>query len=80
MFILIPSLIAVLGVALAGKEKKKKIPKEISELDNAISNTEFGPAFYEKALASFSLKSKHTALNLSTKLVYKLKIKLQKVF
>ncbi|MDP3800042.1 MAG: tetratricopeptide repeat protein, partial [bacterium] len=33
-----------------------------------------GPAFYEKALASFSLKSKQVALSASTKLVYKLKI------
>ncbi|MEK7629684.1 MAG: hypothetical protein AAB394_04195 [Patescibacteria group bacterium] len=74
MLIIIPSLLVVAGMVLAGRVVYKKIPKEISELDNAISNTEFGPAFYEKVLASFSLKSKHTALNLSTKLVYKLKI------
>ncbi len=74
MFVIIPSLLTLAGVFLAGRVVYKKIPKEISELDNAIVGLDLEPAFYEKALASFSLKSKQVALRASTKLVYKLKI------
>lgn len=74
LFILIPSLLVVVGVAWAGRVIYKKLPKEIGEWDKPVAKADFGPAFYEKALAAFSLKSKQTALNLSTKLVYKLKI------
>ncbi|MDP3764197.1 MAG: tetratricopeptide repeat protein [bacterium] len=72
--ILIPSLLAITGITLASRVVYKKIPKEISELDKATANVDFGPAFYEKALDSFSLKSKQVALSAFTKLVYKLKI------
>lgn len=74
MVILISSLVTIAGIALAGRVVYKKIPKDISELDNATANVDYGPAFYEKALASFSLKSKQVVLSVSTKLIYKLKI------
>ena len=44
MLIIIPSLLVVAGMVLAGRVVYKNTQGNF-ELDNAISNTEFGPAF-----------------------------------
>lgn len=74
MFILIPISILIAGVVLAGRTVYKKIPQDLTEWDRILAKENFGPTFYEKALAVAFLKSKEAALNVSTKLVYKLKI------
>ena len=74
LFIIIPLSLIGVGVVLAGRVIYKKIPKDIGAWNETIAHENFGPAFYEKALVSFSLKSKQIVLNVSTKLVYKLKI------
>ena len=74
LFILIPLSLVGLGVVLAGRVVYRKIPKDINAWNEAVAKEDFGPTFYERALAVVSLKSKKTALNLSTKLVYKMKI------
>ena len=74
MFILIPSLIVITSVALAGRVIYKKIPTDVAEWNNAVAKEDFGPTFYQKALAVVSAKSKKAILSSSTKLVYKLKI------
>ncbi len=74
MFILIPSLLIVAGVALAARVVYKKIPQDLIVWNETVAKEDFGPTFYERALTSASLKFKKTALSLSTKLVYRLKI------
>ena len=74
LFILVPISIALAGVALAGRVVYKNMPKDLPEWDAAIKDQNFGPTFYQKALASVSDKSRQTVLGLSTKLVYRLKI------
>lgn len=74
MFILIPSLLIAAGVALAARVVYKKIPGDQGEWDKTVAAEDFGPTFYQKALAAASLKTKQAVLSASTKLVYKLKI------
>ena len=74
LFILVPISIALAGVALAGRVVYKNMPKDLPEWDAAIKDQNFGPTFYQKALAAASVKSRQAVLGLSTKLVYKLKI------
>lgn len=74
MFILIPSLLIAAGVALAARVVYKKIPGDQTEWDRTVAAEDFGPTFYQKALATASLKTKQAVLSASTKLVYKLKI------
>ncbi|MBI2454063.1 MAG: hypothetical protein HYV54_00605 [Parcubacteria group bacterium] len=74
LFVLIPSLIVLAGMVVAGRTIYKKIPKDLAEWDAILAKEDFGPTFYEKALAAAFLKSKEAALGVSTKLVYKLKI------
>lgn len=74
LFIFVPSLIIITSVALAGRVIYKKIPTDVAEWNNAVAKEDFGPTFYQKALAVVSEKSKKAILSSSTKLVYKLKI------
>ena len=74
MFVLIPSLLIAAGVALAARVVYKKIPGDIENWNKTVAAGDFGPTFYQKALAVASLKAKQAVLSASTKLVYKLKI------
>lgn len=74
LFVLIPSLIVVASLIAAGRIIYKKIPQDREFFDAAVSKENFGPTFYEKALASFSVKAKQATIKASTKLIYKLKI------
>ena len=74
MLILISSLITVTSVVIAGIIIHRRIPKDIEEWNKTVAGEDFGPTFYQKALAIASEKSKKIALNVSTKLVYRLKI------
>ena len=72
--ILIPSLLIAAGVALAVRVVYKKIPNDRINWDEAVAKEDFGPTFYQKALAAVSLKTKQSVLSASTKFIYKLKI------
>lgn len=74
LFILIPISIMLAGVVLAGRVIYKKIPPDVGRWNETVAKENFGPPFYEKALAAAALKSKETLLAVSTKLVYRLKI------
>lgn len=74
MLILIPSLITIASVVITGVIIHRRIPKDIEEWNKIVAGEDFGPTFYQKALAVASEKSKKIALNVSTKLVYRLKI------
>ena len=74
MFILIPSLLVLTGVALAARVVYKKIPKDLTEWNKTVAGEDFGPTFYQNALAAFSLKAQQAVLGFSTKFVYRLKI------
>ncbi|MEK7078332.1 MAG: hypothetical protein AAB911_02070 [Patescibacteria group bacterium] len=74
MFILIPSLITIASVVIAGVIIHRRIPKDIEGWNKTVASEDFGPTFYQKALAIASEKSKKIVLNVSTKLVYRLKI------
>jgi hypothetical protein len=74
LYIIIPLAITVAGLMFAGRIIYKKIPKDTEFFDNEVSKEDFGPTFYQKALAQFSVKSKEAAIKTSTKLIYKLKI------
>ena len=74
LFILVPISIMLAGVALAGRVIYKKIPVDVERWNETVAKENFGPPFYEKAWAAAALRSKEAALNISTKLVYKLKI------
>lgn len=58
----------------AGRTVYRKMPRDKAEWDEAVSRENFGPTFYQKALASAGVKSKEALLSVSTKLIYKLKI------
>jgi len=74
LFIVIPLAIAVAGLMFAGRIIYKKIPQDAEFFDSEVSKENFGPTFYQKALSTFSVKSKEAAIKTSTKLIYKLKI------
>jgi hypothetical protein len=74
LFIVIPLAVIVAGLMFAGRILYKKIPKDAEFFDKEVSNENFGPTFYQKALSNFSFKSKEAAIKTSTKLIYKLKI------
>ncbi len=74
MFILIPSLITITSVVIVGVIIHRRIPKDIEEWNKTVAGEDFGPTFYQKALAIASEKSKKIALNVSTKLIHRLKI------
>lgn len=74
LFVLIPSLLAVSGLVVAGRAVYRKIPQDRTGWDADVAKHDFGPTFYEKALAAAAVKTREAALSVSTKLVYKLKI------
>ncbi len=74
LYIIIPLAITITGLMFAGRIVYKKIPKDTELFDREVSKENFGPTFYQKALAQFSVKSKEVAIKTSTKLIYKLKI------
>lgn len=74
LFVLIPLSIAVTGLVLAGRIVYRKIPRDMDLFNKEVSNENFGPAFYEKAISQFSFKAKEAAIKTSTRLVYRLKI------
>lgn len=59
---------------MAARVVYKKIPGDRVSWDEAVAREDFGPTFYQKALAAVSLKTKQSFLSASTKFVYKLKI------
>lgn len=74
LFVIIPLAITIAGLSFAGMVVYKKIPKDAEFFDGEVAKENFGPTFYQKALSAFYVKSKETAIKISTKLIYKLKI------
>ncbi len=77
MFILIPSLIAVASIWAVARIVNRRIPNESKEVEAwqaEVANSSFGSTFYEKFLAVAEKKTKEVALNVSTKMLYRLKI------
>ena len=74
MFIFIPALITVASVVIAGVIVHRRIPKDVEEWNKTVAGENFGLTFYQKGLVIASEKSKKIALNISTKLIHRLKI------
>lgn len=74
LFILVPLSLIGVGLVLAGRLVYKKIPDDMAEWDAAVAREDFGPTFYQRAVAAASARSKRALLAASTKLVRRLKI------
>lgn len=74
LFILIPLSLIIVSLIMVGTIIYRRMPQDLAEWNSALEGQDFGPTFYEKALTVASGKTKQIFLNLSTKLIYRLKI------
>lgn len=73
-FILVPSLLIVGSLATVGRIVYRKLPKDLSQWDEALSQENFGPTFYQKALAKASFKAQQVFLSFSTKFFHRVRL------
>lgn len=74
MFILFPLLLIVASLTAIGSIIYRKIPRDLTQWNEALSQENFGPTFYQKALAKTSFKSQQIFLSFSTKFFHKVRL------